>query len=96
MYDTVIEIMSPIPDGINTDFSVAKKFVSGTTKIIVNGQIYESTDEQYGYSENGDDGVKFVIPPLAGDVIQLFMQDSQTSTVSQPIGSPFDPNGILP
>lgn len=98
LYNANIKILSGVVDGVNKYFNTPTKYVSGSIKVIVNGQIYEPDDDKYGWTESSDQSITFDVAPLTNDVIQAFYQDSESEQISldNVIGSPFDPNGILP
>jgi len=97
-YNSIIEDLIGVIDGVNRIFQTASKYVSGTIKIVWNGQVYENTDDRAGWTEIDDGTIEFIEAPLVGDILQAFYQDkdSQHLGLDSVTGSPFDPNGILP
>jgi len=97
IFNTIIRPVTPLPDGIRDTFYTPSGFVNGSVKMIVNGQVYEPNDDRKGWSEVGVNGIQFINPPKTGDVIQSFYQDDDSGQGGDVvIGSPFDPNGVLP
>jgi hypothetical protein len=98
LYNSVLEKLSGTIDGVNKSFNTPSKFVSGTIKIVVNGQVYEPDDENFGWTETSDQSIDLVTAPIADDVLQAFYQDLDTEHLglNNVIGTPFDPDGILP
>jgi len=64
----------------------------------VNGQDYESDEDEYGWVEEDSETIETNEAPLAGDIVQAFYQDGSesASSVIGVVGSPFDPSGALP
>jgi len=98
LYNSVLEKLNGTVDGVNKSFETPTKFVYGTIKIIVNGQIYEPDDENFGWIETSDSSIDLETAPIVGDVLQAFYQDLDTEHLglNNVIGTPFDPDGILP
>jgi hypothetical protein len=86
-------------DGINRIFETPSKFVVGTLRVFVNGQACEATDDRKGWHEQSDNVVVMTRAPRSGDVLQAFYQDKDISGqlgLSDVVGSPYDPRGIMP
>ncbi|PNX51459.1 MAG: hypothetical protein BV456_03085 [Thermoplasmata archaeon M8B2D] len=98
LYNSVLEKLNGTIDGVNKSFETPTKFVSGTIKIVVNGQIYEPDDENFGWIETSDSSIDLETAPIDGDILQAFYQDLDTEHLglNNVIGTPFDPDGILP
>jgi hypothetical protein len=85
------------PNGATTQFSTPTSFVSGTIRVIVNGQVYESDDDKWGWLEVNDNLVDFTSPPRLGDILEAFYQElSAVPGIGNVRGTPFDPSGALP
>ena len=97
-YDSVIKALNGSIDGVNKTFTTDTPFVSGILRVIVNGQVYESDDDGYGWSEIDESTIQMDVAPLESDLLQAFYQDKDSEHVSleNVLGSPFDPNGVLP
>lgn len=99
-YDSVIVPLSGTVDGANTTFTTPSKYVSGTIKLIINGQVYEPNEDDYGWSETDDETIEINTAPLTGDVVQAFYKDKDSlhegTAFDNVKGSPFHPQGILP
>lgn len=97
-YNSVIRELAGIVDGVNRTFTTPSKYVTGTIKVVWNGQVYEDTDDRTGWTEIDDETIELTEAPLVDDVLQAFYQDkdSQHLGLDSVVGSPFDPNGILP
>jgi hypothetical protein len=97
-YNSVLVYIDGTIDNVNKTFDTPTRYLTGTIKFIINGQIYESDDENYGWTEINNKSVEFFNSPLEGDVIQAFYQelDSKHLGLQDVKGSPFDPNGLLP
>jgi len=63
-------------NGVNTTFSTPTVYTSGTIRVIVNGQVYEPNDDEYGWSEINTSTIQMSKAPLEDDVVQAFYQDT--------------------
>lgn len=97
-YNSVLVVLAGSVDGVNRVFTTPSRFVSASVRAVVNGQVYESDDDNYGWTELTDQTIEFTNAPLTGDVVQAFYQDLQSEhpDLLNVRGSPFDPNGVLP
>ncbi len=97
-YNSVLRELSGAVNGLNKTFLTPSKYVETTIRVIVNGQVYEYDDEQYGWIEIDDETIEMFEAPVATDVMQAFYQDldSEHLGLDNVKGSPFDPNGVLP
>jgi hypothetical protein len=97
-YNSIIRNLVGVTDGANRTFTTPTKYVSDSIKIIINGQLYEDSDDNFGWTEIDDETIELTIAPINGDILQAFYQDKESGHLifTGAIGSPFDPNGILP
>ncbi len=96
-HESKIAKMSGVPNDVTTQFSTPSAFVSGTIRVIVNGQVYEPDDDKWGWTEVSDSVVEMTTPPKTGDVLESFYQElSAVPGIGNVIGTPFDPSGALP
>jgi hypothetical protein len=91
-YNSDIVALVGVVDGINTTFTTPSNFVPGTSRIIINGQVYEPNDSEFGWSEIDNETIELTNAPLTGDVLQAFYQNLDTSSELLQ-GSPIDPTG---
>ncbi len=98
LYNSKLVPLIGTVDSANKGFSKPTRFVVGSIKIMVNGQVYEPGDDNYGWSETSDQSIEFTNPPWVNDILQAFYQDLDSEGVSlqNVVGSPFDPTGVLP
>lgn len=83
-----IENLIGVVDGLNTTFTTPSPFVSGTLKVIVNGLVYDSSDDYFGWTEVNEEEITMLNAPLTGYVLQAFYQEAE------PQGSPFHPSEL--
>ena len=97
-YNSVLRAMNGSVNGVNKQFSTITKFVPGTIRVVQNGQVYEADDERKGWTELTDQTIEMIEAPRTGDEMQAFYQDADSEHLGlvNVIGSPFDPNGVLP
>ena len=60
------------PDGSTTTFTTPDPFVPGSFRLIRNGQVYESDDPTFGWSEVDVTTVELTEAPDTGEVLQAF------------------------
>lgn len=98
LYNSKLVPLIGTVDSVNKGFSTPTRFVAGSIKVMVNGQVYEPSDDNYGWSETSDQSIEFANPPWVNDILQAFYQDLDSEGVSlqNVVGSPFDPTGVLP
>lgn len=98
MSDNLIVRLTGAVNGINKEFDTPSAFDAGSFRLILNGQVYEPDDMKWGWSEVSDSRVLLVNAPRTGDEVQGFYQVKGTggSGADVVIGSPFDPNGLIP
>jgi len=65
------EIALGVVNGVNRDFSVGFDYVPGTTAVFLNGLALRK-DWDDGWEELGKKKFRMKIPPLDGDVVQVF------------------------
>jgi hypothetical protein len=80
--NTRIVIAQGLIDGVNTVFRTGVPYVAGSTAYILNGRIHNQglprgPDNDYGYFESSPDSGEITvdIPPVDGDVVQIFFWD---------------------
>jgi hypothetical protein len=97
-YDSRVLELSGVVNGSNTTFTTPTAYVTGSIRIIVNGLFYEEDDDEYGWSEIDGTTIQMDNAPLTGDTIQAFYLDEDSEHEGQDIfiGSPVDPDGVLP
>ena len=99
-YNSKIATLTGVVDGVNQQFSTPSRFVAGSLRVIWNGQVYEPGDGRWGWTELTDQSIEFTTrAPRVGDVIEAHYLEKDTAGqigVEHVVGSPFDPNGILP
>lgn len=84
----VINRLAPEPDGVETDFTVPSRFQLGSFRAIVNGIVYDPSDEQWGFAELNPTTVRFLHAPKAGFHLQGYYREPYAE------GSPFGPDPI--
>ena len=81
-------------------FQTPTKYVSGSFRLVVNGSIYESDDEDFGWVElTNEIQVTITTAPRVKDVLQGFYQDQDVSGqlgLDDVKGSPFHPTNLYP
>jgi hypothetical protein len=97
-YNSVVVELLGVVDGVNKTFYTPSQYVLTTIRVIVNGQVYDKDDTRKGWTEIDSSTVEMDAAPLVGDVLQAFYQDldSEHLGLKDVIGTPFDPNGVLP
>lgn len=97
-YNSAIRALNPLPNDVTTVFNTPSKFVAGTVRVVQNGQVYEPDDTRKGWAEITDQTVQMVEAPRAGDILQAFYMDADSEHIGldNVVGSPFDPNGVIP
>lgn len=97
-YNSIVVVLSGACDGSNRTFETPSKYVSGTLRLIMNGQVYEQNDDRKKWTEIDDRTIRLEIAPRTGDVLQAFYQDKNSQHWGLDViqGSPFDPRGIYP
>ncbi len=98
LYNSKLVPLIGTVDSANKGFSTPTRFVADSIKVMVNGQVYEPSDNNYGWTETSDQSIEFTNSPWVGDILQAFYQDLDSEGVSlqNVVGSPFDPTGVLP
>lgn len=97
--ESVIRKLSPPPNGSADVFYTPTPFKAGTFRLVWNGQVYEPDDDRFGWTELTNQSIQTTRKPRTDDVLQGFYQDEAGSgipDVDNVVGSPFDPNGVLP
>ncbi len=64
-----IELLTPEPDGVTTDFSTSQAYKSGTVSVWVNGQRRVASLDN-GFTEAGGTTITLKEVPLSGDTLQ--------------------------
>lgn len=84
-------------DGVNRTFTTPTTYISGTLRVLWNGQSYEPDDDRKGWTEIDSSTIETIEAPRTDDVLQAFyvMQDGDVPS-NQVKGSPFDPNHVYP
>lgn len=67
-----IELLFGPIDGANQVFTTSAIYLPGTVKLVVNGQIFDKTDDNFGFSETGSNEITTNFIPVIGDVLQCF------------------------
>lgn len=86
-------------DNSNKLFTTPTRYLAGSLRLVWNGQVYEPTDTRHGWAEINDITVETTKAPRPNDVIQAFYQEKDAAGqlgLDDVVGTPFDPNGILP
>lgn len=98
LYNAILVPLIGTVDSVNKGFSTPSRYVAGTIKVMVNGQTYEPSDDNYGWTELTDISIEFTNPPWVGDILQAFYNDLDSEGISlqNVVGTPFDPSGVLP
>jgi len=98
LYNSKLVPLIGTVDSANKGFSTPTRFVAGSIKAMINGQVYEPSDDNYGWAETSDQSIEFTNPPWVGDVLQAFYLDLDSEGISlqNVVGTPFDPSGVLP
>ena len=87
-----LETINPligVVDGTNRTFTIAERFELGTPRAIVNGVVYEPSDEYFGYAELNSYTIRFTHAPKVGYRLYLFYR------VAVAEGSPFSGSPTL-
>jgi hypothetical protein len=90
MSDFSVHLASGTIDGVNDEFGTPTDYDSGSLRAIVNGAIYDPSDEQYGLTELTGNTFRLNTPPKAGFILQVSYREIPV------VGSPYDPDGVLP
>jgi len=87
---TVIKDLTGTVNGSNRVFTTPTAFESGTFRPIWNGSVYNQDDDTFGCVEDSSTQVTLTTAPLTGTIMQGFYVEEVA------VGSPFDPDGVLP
>lgn len=87
---TVVKDVAGTVDGANTDFTTPTDYTTGTLRAIINGAIYSISDEQFGLTELTSNTFRLNTAPKVGFVVQALYSEIAV------VGSPYDPDGVLP
>lgn len=86
-----------VADGVNRTFDTPTAFVSGTIKVFFNGVEYHGADDRKGWTEVTDSRILMDEAPRANDYLEAFYQELSTVPgIGNVVGTPFDPDGVLP
>jgi len=66
--DPIKELLTPLPDGVITDFSTSQAYSPGSLSIWKNGHKVDPSVDN-GFLEIGPTSVRMKAPPLLGDRI---------------------------
>lgn len=86
-HEKIVDLIGTV-DGANRNFTTPAPFVTGTIKSIINGVVYESTDDNYGFTEVSSSEIQLNTAPKSWYKLQLFMQEAEMQ------GSPFHPSEL--
>lgn len=97
-YDSKIAALSGLTNGVNKTFTTPTRYVAGTLRLVMNGQVYEPDDDRKGWTEIDDTTIELEQAPLDGDILQAYYQDLDSGTfgLDQVVGSPFHPTNDYP
>jgi len=97
-YNSIMADLLGTINGVNKVFITPTAYVSESIRVILNGQVYEETDGRKGWTELTETTIELTEAPRSGDVLQAFYQDKYSDHLGLQavVGTPFDPNGILP
>jgi len=87
---TVVNTVSGVIDGANTDFATPTDFTSGTLRAVINGATYPVDDDQFGLTELSSNSFRLNTAPKVGFIVQALYSEIAV------VGSPWDPDGVLP
>ena len=86
-FETISQLIGTV-DGANRNFTIVERFELGTPRAIVNGVVYEPSDEYFGYVELNSYTIRFAHAPKVGFRLQLFYR------VAVAEGTPFSGGSI--
>lgn len=89
----ILDLIGDI-DGVNRLFVTPTPYVSGTIKVIWNGQVVNDTDDEQGWIEINEDTIQTKIAPMVEDQLQAFY--CEKTGIEGVVGSPFHPDNIYP
>jgi len=97
-HETSILALAGVVDGANKAFVTPSRYVEETLRVIWNGQVYEPTDDVWGWTETSDTTIEMKRAPRAGDVLQAFYKEKDTTVGGEDnvVGSPFHPTDLYP
>jgi len=87
---TVVNTVVGDINGVNTDFTTPTDYTSGTLRAVINGITYPVDDDQYGITELTSNSFRLNLAPKTGFNVQALYSEIAV------VGSPFDPDGVLP
>lgn len=85
MSTTKIKVLVGAVDGVNDSFSTPTPYVAGSLRRIVNGVMYESDDDYFGWTEIDSTHITVTTPPTTGTDNRVIYEEVET------VGSPFGP-----
>jgi hypothetical protein len=97
--EATIRALSGTTNGVNKVFATPTEYQAGSLRVVWNGQVYEPTDDYFGWVETGTNQVTLTTAPRAGDVLQAFYRDLTGVEVDPEdvvVGSPFYPGELGP
>lgn len=89
-YSEVVNLAIGDIDGANDEFGTPTDYVSGTLRAVVNGAIYDVSDDQFGLTELTSNTFRLNTAPKTGFILQVRYREIPV------VGSPYDPDGVLP
>ena len=89
-YSEVVHLATGTIDGVADEFGTPTDYDAGSLHAIVNGAMYDPSDDQYGITELTSNTFRINTPPKVGFVLQVFYREIPV------VGSPTDPDGVLP
>lgn len=85
MSTTKINVLIGAIDGVNDSFSTPTPYIAGSLRRIVNGVIYESDDDYFGWAEIDSTHITVTTPPVTGTDNRVIYEEAEAE------GSPFGP-----
>lgn len=95
--ESSIRALAGTTNGINKVFTSPTEYQAGSFRLVLNGQVYEPTDDVFGWTETGTNEVTLTTAPRAGDVLQAFYRDYtgvEVAPTDEVVGSPFYPGEL--
>lgn len=88
----LVELIGNV-NNVNMTFETPTKYVSGSIRVIWNGQVYDPNDVRKGWFEVDENTIELASAPRTGDILQAFYSESESEHVGldNVIGTPFNP-----
>lgn len=99
VHESKIVALVGLVDNSNKLFTTPTRYLAGTLRLVWNGQVYEPDDDRHGWVEINDQTIETTKAPRPNDVLQAFYQEKDAAGqlgIDNVVGTPFDPNGVLP